>query len=348
MSTKVKIALCATFILLNAFVYLYARRDTASKQPPVKVISLAECSLEEREEFVTAAFAQADFHITPLAADSESVAIPRPMKWLEQMILSTDVVNTEPAERESDETKKDSASKESKLPWRAGAIRIKIKSILVAAYETATIDDTAPAEDAILADKIVPADKANSILLVKERLISRDAYMTKNGIEVPVLEMLGLSRYYLDHTDNTLLTSQKAVQVNGRPQMVFQADVPQWLVPARKIAIGETWVQLGAHPRGVPSTAPRPEAVRTLNRLVMFEGRRAAEISAMSTFYDFTPGPQRTHTKRMETSLTYLDLETGEPLWYEARGKDDREAESVVRGCNQIFTKHLIRTKPRS
>jgi hypothetical protein len=148
----------------------------------------------------------------------------------------------------------------------------------------------------------------------------------------------------VDEKENALVKTQKALQVNGQPQLILHSDVPQWLVPKRKLAIGETWVQVGAHPKGVPDTAPRPEVVRTLNRLVIFEGRQAAEIASKSIYYDFSPGQQGTHVKRQEETLAYLDLETGEPLWYESKDRNDLESSSVVRGCNQIFAKHLIQT----
>jgi hypothetical protein len=322
LNTKAKIAAILILIVANgAYFYWVRMRRPALPAHMQPWQPLAERTPEEREQFVASSLALDNFDVKPLAMESKFVTIPRPEEWREQMIISTSYVGEGPAKDADDQT-----IKVSQLPWRAELIKIKIISIAASRYET------------------VPTPEPE-IILMKTKMISRDGYFSKNGIQVPLGEMVVVGRYHVNEKKDTLHKVEGAMQINQIPQVTHTSDVPLWLLPKRKLPLGETWEQIGAHPVGVPDTAPRPKAIRTLNRLVMFEDRRAAEISTTSTFYDFSPGPEATPLKHEEESLVYLDLETGEPLWYEAKDKDDREFESVVRGCNQIFTQHLIRVR---
>jgi len=247
------------------------------------------------------------------------------VKWFEEIIISTNYASPQVNEQGG----KKSPGNDSKLPWHGGPVDVAMRSVSLVAY------------------KSEPGPKSNQVL-VKETQVGVDTHLMKNGIEVPTTELLAVGKYFVDDNNNKLLTTQRAVQINGQAQPRYQADVPHWLVPARKLAVGETWVQHGAHPDGIPVTAPLAEVARKLNRLVVFEGRRAAEIVTTATCYEFVPGPVVSHVKRQEQTLCYLDLETGEPLWFESKDQGEREFRSVVRGCNQIFVKHLIRTKQKS
>jgi hypothetical protein len=146
----------------------------------------------------------------------------------------------------------------------------------------------------------------------------------------------------VDEKENTLVKTHKAIEFNQLRIPVFENDIPRWLVPKRALGIGETWVQVGVLPKGAADTAPRPQVVRRLNRLVLFEGRRAAEVSSTATSVDL--GLKGSYVQSKEGSLFYLDLETGEPLWYESKAEDDQKLDVIFRGCNQIFNKHLLWT----
>ena len=325
---KVKVALVVPFVIANlAYFYWVVMRRQAVPAPAAmqKWQPLAERTSEERNQLVASAFALNHFNIKPLATESPSVRIPRPKRWREQMIASTKYVNAGSSEKGAHDTDKGEAQfKGSQLPWRAGAISTDMTAVLVAAYETVELPD-------------------ETRVLIKEKWIGRDMCFTKDGIHVPVLQLFAAGRYYLDDETNKVLETQRVIQVNDARRAMSISDVPHWLVP-KEIVIGERWEQVGTNPTGSPDTAPQSKVVGTANRLVMFEGRRAAEIATTSTYYFYPLGPDAPSLERMHEQLTYLDLETGEPLWYEGKDKGDREIESTVRGCNQNLTKHLLRT----
>jgi|GEM_PF-2208458 len=336
---KVKIAALIFMVAANLVYFLLLRERRTNVPAHMQPWQpLAQRTPEEREQAVASSLALDGFDIKPLAIESKFVMIPWPEIWWEQMVISTSFINVGPGKDEEDETTGDSTSADSKLPWRSGAINVKIISIAAKKYETKRTPGTERTPWPIRSSPETP------IILMKERLISRDGYMSRNGIQVTLAEMVVNTRYFVNEKEHTLQRVQGAMMVNRIPRSTNMSDVPLWLLPKRKLALGETWMQLGALPRGTPDTTSRPKIVRTLNRLVMFEDRRAAEISSTSTLYDFSPGSEASHRKHETEDLVYLDLETGEPLWYESKDKDDPEFEAVVRGCNQIFTKHLIRT----
>lgn len=327
MNPKIKAAI-AILLVINV-VYLVSIRTRRANAPKLTDpltprewnLTLSERTPEDREQVLSAAFALSDFEIKPLNEEGD-ILIPRPMKWFEEIVITTHYQSAPSGGHETSE------KNNSRLPWRGGPVNVAMKSLSLVAYESE------------------PGPKAEQVV-VKEKLVGIDNFISKNGIEVPATELFAVGRYFLDDKKYVLLATQKAVQINGQAVPRYQADVPHWLVPQKKFVVGETWVQHGALPEGIPSTSPVPEALRKLNRLVLFEGRRAAEIESSSTFYDFIPGPVTSHAKRKERTVCYLDLESGEPLWFESKSESEKESGAVVRGCNQIFVKHLIRAKPK-
>lgn len=321
---KARLALCAVLIVSQigflAFNFFPGRRAKA----PVKMQTwqpLSERSLEEREKIVATFFALDDFDIKPASSDSKFVTIPRAVKWMEQMIVSTTVS----LDKEGDETADDAKSKDAKTPVDAGSINLHVTSISVSAYETEKMPE-------------------GNLISMKEKILSRDAYETENGNQRPPFQIHFVGRYTVNVKEDALQSIARTMIFDGKLQLNLTADVPHWLVPTRQVAIGETWVQLGVNPDSVANKAPRPEVVGTVNRLVTFEGRQAAEISSTSTGYDFSRGPAVPPKKRIEERLCYFDLETGEPLWYECKSKDEGQTGSVIRGFNQILNNHFVRT----
>lgn len=329
MNRRIKITLLCLVVAANIAVFAGFRWRRESMPNSMKRWKpFADQTVQEREEVIASAFALSDFDIQPLATESDSVTIPFPEKWYEQAVILTSITSGLRSKIKVPESTENATLK----PYRA-----ELTSIAVMSYETAPVDKT-PMDETPM-DEALQEVVADTIL-VKEKMVSQDAYLAAGHIPIPMMQFIAAGRCYLDKKDKTPLQTHAAIVINGNVSNSYTAVVPHWLFPERELAIGETWVQVGCHPVGVPRSAPAPEITRTLKRLVMFEGRRAAEIFSTAICYDYAPTSEGTHTKRAEKSVVYVDLETGEPLWFEA--KSEGGISSLVRGCNQTFKKHLI------
>lgn len=322
MSSRIKPSAIAFVVVLNIFLgYAWYQRADAPKfsgtdRPHVWTLTLSERTAKDREQALQAAFPLADFEIKPLDEVREAV-IPRPVKWFEEVVLSTEFDNPFVSQPNRNESKELVSS---------GSRRFAFKSISKVSYES-------------------EERQALNQVLVREKSVGLDIYMSQSGIEVPSSGLISVGKYLIELKENALLSVQKAVHLNGKAQPTYEVGVPHWLVPSRKLMVGETWVQRGVLTEGMPSSAPSTEASRTLSRVVIFEGRLAAEIKSIATTYEYVSVPTTQYVSHEVKTLSYLDLETGEPLWFETKSDGEWQSKSVIRGCNQIFVKHLIQTK---
>ena len=349
---KTAVILCLFGALNVGLVTYLMLRPAVDDRPQLTSVGwkpLAERTSAQRERFAEAAFALEEFDVQDLDGDPGPVTFPVPEFWREQSILFADVSEEafvaaigDASKVEVAEDRDSSYGKE--LPWKTEKVRLRVVSIDVALTEATD----PPAADGDSGD-----------LLMKRRTVSRDTFTSRNGLPAPIADMLSVERFYVDVDNRESLRTKKAFRLNGLTSMNHVSEMPAWLMPKGEFAVGQSWTQTGGLPEDVPAetaaTAPRPSAERTLLRVVMFEGRRAAEILSTSRVHEFglsRMGGQPAGVgvrndalrERSETTRMFVDLETGEPLWFESRLADD-SGDIVVRGCNQRLRDHLIQTE---
>lgn len=351
-STWIKVVIVLMVIVghLAFYAWLHQRRNDRAALPPrmQKWQPFAERSPEERAEASETLFTLDKFDVQPLTPDSEAIAIPRPVDWYEQMIIAAGEPENMPTTAE-EVTYAD-------VVWRGATIRGELMSITLAHYETGPAEDPDNESEQDKSEQgeteqELPAEadpEADPLLIrITERLVSRDWYVARYGSPKTISRLIEAGRYYLNVQENTLDKVEKAIMTDDDASINYTSEVPHWLLPLRELALGESWEQSGAISPVASEGDPRPTTTRTLNRLVLFEGRRAAEIASSSTFYDYSPAHDPSPLRHTEESLMYVDLETGEPLWFERTDTDHRGFEVLIRGCNQIFKKQLIYIQPK-
>jgi hypothetical protein len=322
LNNKVKVIAISLLVGANVAYFVWFRvRGPELPASMQEWVPLEERKFEERQEIVATYFALSQFDVQPYVGESKFVTIPRADHWLEQMIVSRNL-----AFALSDfKAPTDSKATDSTPPWGAGPANYRVVSVNVSEV------------------KQVKLPEAN-LVLMDEKVLCRDSCWTKNGIIVPGIQIHAVGRYTVDVAKDKLESVQWATVVDGSIRAGYVNYIPHWLVPTRKLAIGETWAQVGVSLLTASKEVLLPKVEGKVNRLVTFEGRPAVEISSTATSIDYSNGADLPPVTHVEKRLCYFDLETGEPLWFEAQSRDSSNVESVTRGFNQKLSRHLIRT----
>jgi hypothetical protein len=329
MQRKYTIAALVLFLAANVYVFVMWKANRADVTFALWK-PLEELPEEERAAAIRACFPVDDFEIVAIPDQDRTVQIPVPSQWHEQLAVETIYKNTvdEDGHEGGEEGGKgsgenDSSDKESRLPWKAGVIDISVRMIGLAAYDIGRSDD----------------DKS---LLAKERLVSKDASFTKNGIAVPLFSMIVAGRYHAPDSRDRIDSFQRSALVNGMPLPDYESGVPFWMVPQRRLSVGDKWEIRGVNPSDTNANLSPPVSVGSIKRFVLFEGREAAEVISQSTSNDFEAGRSAPPRTLKEERVCYIDLATGVPLWHESTISGDDEYKGLVRGCNQVFANHLV------
>lgn len=312
-------------LLLVVNVYVFATRsDRASNANVAFSIwkPLEELSEQERAAAIRSCFPVDDFEIVVLPDQDRTVQLPAPSQWHEQLVVETLYKNIVDEGAEEGGEEGDSSDNDSRLPWKAGVVDVSVQMVCLAAYDIGRSDD-------------------EKSMLAKERLISKDASFTKNGIAVPLLDMIVAGRYYAPDSLDSINSFQRSALINGISTPDYESKVPIWMVPRKPLSVGDKWEIRGVNASDSNATLSPPVSVGKIKRFVLFEGREAAEVISQSTSNDFEARSSPPRTLK-EDRVCYIDLATGVPLWHESTISGDDEYKGFVRGCNQVFVNHLV------
>jgi hypothetical protein len=317
-----KTVLLLLFIAANACVFWFRSRTSELPVGMRSWVLLQDQSADERQRLVDLCFDLGDFEVRPYVGDVNHVTIPRASHWYEQMIV---VVGGAAVQHFGE----------------AIGAKLQGKSTLDASLAQFSVV-------AINRSEVTQSPLPDRVgVRLTEKMLCCDACLVKSGISAPGGYFDAVTRFDFDVTADKLVAVERAVVVNGEVFGVGASSIPYWMVPTRQLAIGESWSQVGVSVQTSSTTSMAPSVEGRVARIVVFEGRRAAEVLSTATCLWSLDGVESHTVNLVEERRCFFDLESGEPLWFQVTGTSNRGFDVLARGCNQLFSRHLIRTTDR-